>query len=192
MGKSVSNDALWEKLSEIEEKIERSLKEQNKPAPIQERVDRTVDFKIIKDEILSEIDMKSNILGAHSQSHFDANRQNIIALGENIRKILNIISHIRKQQKETIEQADFNNIEQSIDDKSYFNLRFFKVRKISIFVALLGLLIFILALFSMKQQNDYSLLMDKYYRESIEIRELRIEVDSLKRAESINVGRNKK
>lgn len=183
MGKSVSNDALWEKLSEIEEKIERSLKEQNKPAPIQKQVDKTVDFKIIKDEILSEIDMKSNILGAHSQSHFDANRQNIIALGENIRKILNIVSHIRKQQKETIEQADFNNIEQSIDDKSYFNFRFFKVKKTSFVMTILGILVFIFTLFCMKQQNDHSLLMDGYYRQGIELREMQKKVDSLRNIE---------
>lgn len=183
MSKSVSNDALWEKLSEIEEKIERSLKEQNKPAPIQEQVDKTVDFKIIKDEILSEMDMKSNILGAHSQSHFDANRQNIIVLGENIRKILNIVSHIRKQQKEAAEQPDFNNIEQS----SYFNLRFFKVKKTSIVIVLLGVLVFILTLFCMKQQNDYSLLMYEYYKQALGMREIRIEVDSLGNVEKPNI-----
>jgi len=180
MGKSVSNDALWEKLSEIEEKIERSLKEQNKPAPIQEQVDKTVDLKIIKNEILSEIDIKSNILGAHSQSHFDANRQNIIVLGENIRKILNIVSYIRKQQKETVEQANFNNIEQSIDEKSYFNLRFFRIRKVSVVIMILGLLGFILTIFCMKQQNDYSLLNYEYYKLNIEIREMQTEMDSLK------------
>ena len=183
MSKSVSNDALWEKLSEIEEKIERSLKEQNKPAPIQEQVDKIVDFKIIKDKILSEIDLKSNILGTHSQSHFDANRQNIIVLGENIRKILNIVSHIRKQQKETLEQPDFNNIEQS----SYFNLRFFKVKKTSIVIVLLGVLVFILTLFCMKQQNDYSLLMHEYYKQALEMREIRIEVDSLGNVEKPNI-----
>lgn len=187
MSKSVSNDALWEKLSEIEEKIERSLKEQNKPALIQEQVDRTVDFKIIKDEILSKIDIKSNILGTHSQSHFDANRQNIIVLGENIRKILNIVSHIRKQQKETVEQTNFNNIEQSIEEKSYFNLRFFKIKKTSVVITVLGLLVFILILFSMKQQNDYLLLMDEYYRQGIELREMRTEVNSLRNVERPNI-----
>jgi hypothetical protein len=33
MSKSVSNDALWEKLSGIEEKINKGFKEQNAPAP---------------------------------------------------------------------------------------------------------------------------------------------------------------
>ncbi len=32
---------------------------------------------------------------------------------------------------------------------------------------ILGLLVFILTLFSMKQQNDYVLLMEEYHRQSV-------------------------
>jgi hypothetical protein len=52
-------------------------------------------------------------------------------------------------------------------DNSYLNFKFFRVRKTSAVIAILGLLVFILTLFSMKQQNDYSLLMDEYYRQGI-------------------------
>jgi hypothetical protein len=183
MSKSVSNDALWEKLSEIEEKINLYLKEQKVTVPAHEQVDITPELKAGKAEILAEIDIKSSLLGTHSQSHFDANRQNIIALDENIRRILNIVSHIRKQQRETAEQADFNNIEQSIDNKSYFNFRFFKVKKTSFVMTILGILVFIFTLFCMKQQNDHSLLMDEYYRQGIELREMQKKVDSLRNIE---------
>lgn len=64
--------------------------------------------------------------------------------------------------------------------ESYFNFKFFKIRKTSVTIALMGMLVFILTLFSMKQQNDYSLLMDEYYRQSIEVREMRVEIDSVK------------
>ena len=104
MAQSVSNDALWEKLSEIEEKMEKSLMEQKAPVQAQEQDNIPSEIKAVKKEILAEIEVKANLLGTHSQSHFDANRQNIIALGENIRKILSLVRHIRKDQKGTIEQ----------------------------------------------------------------------------------------
>jgi hypothetical protein len=47
-------------------------------------------------------------------------------------------------------------------------------------IAALGLLVLILTLFCMKQQNDYALLLDEYYRQGIEVREIRIELDSAK------------
>lgn len=40
-------------------------------------------------------------------------------------------------------------------------------------------MVFILTLFSMMQQNDYSLLMDEYYKQAIELRKMRMEIDSL-------------
>lgn len=60
----------------------------------------------------------------------------------------------------------------SDDKKPYLNFRFFKVRKSSLVIAVLGLLVFILTLFCMKQQNDYAFLMDGYYRQSIEAKEI--------------------
>ena len=51
MAQSVSNDALWVKLSEIEEKINRLLKEQKEAVPLQEQVDISPLLTANKDEI---------------------------------------------------------------------------------------------------------------------------------------------
>jgi hypothetical protein len=55
------------------------------------------------------------------------------------------------------------------DKKSFLKFKLFKLRKSSIVIAILGLLVFILTLFCMKQQNDYTLLMNKYYKKGIEL-----------------------
>ena len=47
-------------------------------------------------------------------------------------------------------------------------------------IAFLALLVFILTLFNMKQQNDYSLLIDEYYRQAIELREMQGQTESKK------------
>jgi len=176
MAQSVSNDALWEKLLEIDKKIDKSV-------PEQEQVDITAEIKSLKNEILVELEMRANLLGTHSQSHFDANRQNIIALGDNVRKVWNIVARIRKQQKETVEIQTENKKEQQLktletqtkDNYEYFNLQFFKFRKVSFIMAILGLLVFILTAFCMKQQNDYLLLIDEYYRQEMTIKEMHVE-----------------
>jgi len=76
--------------------------------------------------------------------------------------LIHIIKESEKQQKEK-------------DNQSYFKFKFFKVRKKSLIIIILGLLVFILTLFSTKQQNDYLLLMDEYYRQGIELREIQAE-----------------
>lgn len=60
----------------------------------------------------------------------------------------------------------------SDDKKFYLNFRLFKLRKSSVLIAILGLLVFILTLFCMKQQNDYVLMMDEYYIQSAENKEI--------------------
>jgi fumarate reductase subunit C len=85
-------------------------------------------------------------------------------LNENILKTWKVVIQIREQQKESNEA-------QKDDGKSCFNFRFFKVRKTSFIITILGLLVFILTLFCMKQQNDYSLLMNEYHKQDIVIRE---------------------
>lgn len=141
MAQSVSNDALWEKLSEISEQLNHSKQTEN-----------VSDLSGVKNEIVTEIKGDIRILGLSSDSHFKANTQNIQMLDENIRKVLNIVSRIRKQQRETVEIPK--------KEGDHFNFLFFKVKKTSLVIAILGLLVFILTLFCMKQQNDYVLLMD--------------------------------
>jgi hypothetical protein len=86
---------------------------------------------------------------------------------------VHLIKEPEKQQDSKSEHA----IPES--KESYFNFKFFKIRKISVTIALLGLLVFILTLFGIKLQNDHSLLINEYYRQVIEIGEMRIEADSL-------------
>ena len=153
MAQSVSNDALWEKLSEISEQLNRSKQTENVP-----------DLSGVKDEIVTEIKGDIRILGLSSDSHFKANRENIQMLDENIRKVLNTVAHIRKQQRETAKSQK--------TDNAYFSFLFFKIKKTSLVIAILGLLVFILTLFCMKQQNDYTLLMEEHYRQNIKSKEM--------------------
>jgi hypothetical protein len=76
---------------------------------------------------------------------------------------------IKEQQKQKLENT-----------QSYFNFKLFKVRKTSVVITILGLLVFILIVFCMKQQNDYSLLNNEYYRQGAKTREIQAEVDRLK------------
>ncbi len=174
MAQSVTNEALWVKLLEIDKKLDKHSAEQKTPVSTQEPAENKPDFIAVKEEIITEINAEIARLGRLSDSHFDANKKNIIAITETIQKVWNIVSRIRKQQREAVESQEASG--------HYFNFRFFKVRKTSIVITLLSLLVLILTLFCMKQQNDYSLLIDEYYRQGVEIREMRSEVDSLQNA----------
>ena len=176
MSKSVSNDALWEKLSEISEQLSNHKQAGNTP-----------DFSGMKDAIFAEIERQTTKLGKHYDLNHKADADNWAVTDENVRKIFNIVSRIRKQQKETAEQKADSDTEQQSEllktqvnaNREYFNFRFFKLRKTFVVITLLGLLVFILITFCMKQQNDYSLLMNEYYRQAIELREMQTEIDSL-------------
>lgn len=173
MAQSVSNDALWLKLLEMDKKLDKVSVEQKSPVPTQELAGNKLDFTEVKDGIITEIKNEIRILGWSSDSHFEANKKNVEAMTEIIQKVWNIVSRIRKQQRESAQPPEK-------EKESCFNFKFFKVRKASVVMAMLALLILILTLFCMKQQNDYSLLMDEYYRQCVEIREIRIELDSAK------------
>ena len=177
MSKSVSNDALWEKLSEIEEKINEGFKEQNAPVQAQEQDDLSPEIEASKEEILNLIKQAVRELDANCNVRFKNIEDGIIYIGKDEGKILEALVCMWTEMKEAIREQQKQKQENT---KFYFSFKFFKIRKTSVTIALLGLLVFILTLFSMKQQNDYSLLMEKYYRQGIEIREMQVEVDSLK------------
>lgn len=172
MAQSVSNDALWEKLSEVDKKLEKRVITQESLIPEENMPEIKIDFGTTKEGIIAEIKEQAHKLGKHADSHFGANTQNIQMLDENIRKILNVVAHIRKQQKE--------NVELQKPDNAYFNFKFFQIRKSSLVIAILSLLIFILTLFCMKQQNDYVLLMHEYYIQNIEFKEIQEEINTAK------------
>ena len=126
----------------------------------------------MKDEITTEIKEEIRFLGKHSDVNFGTVNQNIATLDEKIEKVWNIVARIRKQQRETAERKVESDTEQRSEvletqvkgNREYFNLRFFKLQKISVVIILLGLLVLILTVFCMKQQNDYALLLDEFYR----------------------------
>ena len=140
MAKSVSNDALWEKLSEIEKKLDKLFEMQKTLLPKQEQIEIKPDFKGVKDEIIAKIESEADLLGNHSDSCYKAINQNIATLDEVIRKVWNIVARIRKQQREDISLPK--------EERDYFNFRFFKVRKTYFVIAILVLVVFVLVLFA--------------------------------------------
>lgn len=80
----------------------------------------------------------------------------------------------------------------SKNHKSYLNFKFIRFRKTSIAIAVLGLLVFILTMFCMKQQNDYAVLMDECYRQNSIIREIQVEGDSLRSSSKPAIERKRK
>ncbi len=175
MANSVSNDALWEKLSEIEEKINRYIKEQNASVPTQNQTDITSELRANRDEIVDIFKKCIQGLGTHCDSHFKTMYKYFEQLEkdtEGTYKVLACINAILQEQKKQPEAESENS-------KFYLDFGLFKVRKISLTIMILGLLVFILTVFCMKQQNDYSLLNGEYYRQSFVLKEMQMEVDSL-------------
>lgn len=187
MAQSVSSDALWGKLSELDKKMDQLVITNKTSTLDDQKVAVKSDFQKEKDEIIKEIQEQIYKLGKHSDINFGAANQNIGTVNDTIRKILNIVSHTRKHQRETAELLKMD---------AYFNFRFFKIKKTSLVIAMLSLLVLILTLFCMKQQNDYALLMDEYYRKSLVIEESDTELkvfeeQNLKKQKRNDIGKNK-
>lgn len=160
MAQSVSNDALWEKLAEIDKKLEKFILMQGSQAATQEQNGNTPNLAEAKDAIITEIRLQIALLDRHNDAHFGTNSQNLEVLNKNI--LLAI-----KDCQETKEQLKTDMESQRVNKATYFDFKLFKIRKTYLLIAILGLLVFILTLFSMKQQNDYALLMDEYQKQSI-------------------------
>lgn len=165
MAQSVSNDALWEKLSEVDQKLEK-LSEMQKSSNLRdEQAIIKPDFQKEKDEIVSKLEKYIQGLGTHCDSHFKVIHKNIAQLEKDTEGVYKVLSYMSAILKEPAEQPTMK----SNDKKSFLNFKLFKLRKSSIVIAILGLLVFILTLFCMKQQNDYALLMNEYYKKGIEL-----------------------
>ena len=162
MVQSVSNDALWEKLSEMEKKLDGLAVMQKSQDIAGEKDENMSGFDGAKDAIITEIRQQTALLGKHNDSNFGANRENIQLLNKNI---LLVSKHIR----ETEDRLKIYVESQEGNEKSCFNFKMFKVRKTSFVITILGLLVFLLTLFCMKQQNDYALLIEEHHRQGIVI-----------------------
>lgn len=136
MKNKVSNEALWVKLSEMDEKLNK-LSDNS--------LSRQEEISFLKEELSVLITAHAKLLAEHSESHFEANRQNVENLGDQLAKVLNVVFHIRKQQKEDVERPNSHKV-----DNSYLDFRFFKVKKSTIVITILGVLVFMLTLFTMK------------------------------------------
>lgn len=171
MAQSVSNDALWVKLSEIDKKLEKFSEMQKSSNLRDEQVIIKPDFQKEKDEIISKLEKYIQGLGTHCDSHFKVIHKDIEQLEKDTEGVYKILSYMSAILKESAEQPAIK----SDDKKTFLNFKLFKLRKSSIVIAILGLLVFILTLFCMKQQNDYVLLMDGCYRQNIEAKEMQKE-----------------
>lgn len=143
MAKSVLNESIWEKISEIDGKIDKVLG----------------NLSSVKNEDVITVIRK---YAESIDSRFSENRKGIEMLNRNISGI-----------KETIENIQ-PPIQNPIDSSSM------KVRKAYLIFAILGILIFILTIFSMKLYSDSLIYQNNYYRQSTIVRELQTKNDSLK------------
>lgn len=169
MAKTISNDAIWEKLSEIDEKLKNVLDKQqqdNVPVNIQ---------PLSNDEVLASIKEYAFILGKSNDSHFEANLKNITTLNNNVLSIKKAINNLSAP-----ENINMNEIKALLDEKDIFRFGFISFRKTSFIITILGILIFTLTIFSMKLYNDSLINLNNYYREIISTQNLQIENDSLK------------
>lgn len=147
MAQSVSNDALWEKLAEVDKKLEKLSEIQKLSTLRDEQVIIKPDFQKEKDEIISKLEKYIQGLGTHCDSHFKVIHKDIEQLEKNTEGVYNILSYMSAILKEPAEQSTIK----SENGKTYLNFRFFKVRRSSLVIAILSLLVFILTLFCMKQ-----------------------------------------
>ena len=168
MAQTVSNDALWEKLSEIDKTLNELSITQKSSAQTPEQVG-------LKDEIIGSIKENIHILDLSNNSHFEENKKNVVIVNKNILLGLKQITDIQERINTCIEQGL-----QGSNKAPYFDFKLFKIRKTSIVITMLGILIFTLTIFCMKQQNDYSLLTEVCYKQSLHIDQAKTEVDSLR------------
>lgn len=190
MNKSVSNDALWEKLSEIEERINRYLMEQKKTIHGEEQAEIVAQLKANKDQIAELFKKGLQGLGTHCDSHFKAMYGHIEQLEKDSKGLYEVLSCICKLMNNAEKQSENKAESKPAPDKSFLDFKLFKIRKATVVITILGLLVFILTLFCMKQQNDYTILNQGYYRQGITTRELQMELDSLKN--TLKMGAEKK
>lgn len=161
MSKTTSNDAIWERLTEIDKKIEKVL---GKP---QENNSSSLSMDELKTEITEYSDKLSTKIEDNSKQLKELNKD---------------IQNTQKAIKEIPipENFSLNEIKALFEKKDIFRFGFIKFRRTSFIITILGILIFILTVFSMKLYSDSLINQNNYYRQIIITRNLQIENDSLK------------
>jgi hypothetical protein len=159
MAEKITKEDLWVKLNDTGKLLDKLLVELNSSELRQIQTEIKPDFDKAKDEIIAEIKEQSLLHGKHSDAHFETNGKNIQVLNNNILKIGKMITSIQQLIKEPAELLQ--------SKESYFDFKIFKIKKTSFIITVLGLLVFILTLFCMKQQNDYGVLWEEVYNKYI-------------------------
>ena len=166
MAQSVTNDALWEKLSEVDKALNELTRTHKSSA-------QTLEQAGLKDEIISKIEEYAYKLGQKSKMYSDANKQDAKKLTGDLLMFAEMIACISDRQ-----QAYFES--QKEDKETYLNFKLFKVRKTTIAIAILSMLVFTLTLFCIKQRSSYVLLNEEFIQQEAIIKEMQVEVDSLR------------
>ena len=166
MAQTVSNDALWEKLSEIDRTLNELTKTHKSSSQTPEQV-------ALKDEIIAKIEEYAYKLGQKSKMYSEANRQDTKKLTGDLLMLAEMIACISDRQQVYFES-------QKEDKETYLNFKLFKVRKTTTAIAILSVLVFILTLSCIKQRSSYALLNEEFIQQETTIKEIQAEADSLR------------
>lgn len=169
MAKSISNDAIWEKLSEMDEKINIALSKQST-----DNVSPSAQTSF-NDEVITAIKEYAFILRKSNDSHFEANLKNMKMLNNNILAAKKSIDNIRLP-----ENISINEIKSLLENRDILQFGFIRLRRTSFIIAILGILISILTILSIKLYSDNRIYQNNYYHQLISIDKLKTENDSLK------------
>lgn len=170
---NVSNEALWGKLSEMDEKLDMiSKKEVSIEIPQVPQATPTVS----KQEIKAIADESIKILGKNVDSHFAANFKNIERLNNNVLKTKETVEAIKIPENNITLEA----IQSILSKDKTMKLGFSRIRKTTFIIGVLIVFLFMMITFSMKQHADYAILQNRYTWQSVTIYKLQTENDSLK------------
>ena len=113
----------------------------------------------LREKIIAKIEEYAYKLGKQSKTHSEANKQDVKKLIDSLLMIAEMIACVNDRQQEYFKS-------QKEDKETHLKLGFFKIRKTSFVIVLLGLQVFFQTLFSMKQQNNYTLLVNEYQKQT--------------------------
>lgn len=179
---NVSNEALWGKLSEMDEKLDKiSKKEVSIEIPQQDIP------TVSKEEIKAIADESITILGKNVDSHFAANRKNIELLNNNILKTRKLVEDIKIPENGITLEA----IQSILSKDKTMAFGWGRIRKTTFIIGVLIVFLFMMITFSMKQHADYAILQNRYTWQSVTIYKLQIENDSLKTNNTITDKKKK-
>lgn len=181
---NVSNEALWGKLSEMDEKLDMiSKKEVSIEIPQIPQATPTVS----KQEIKAIADESIKILGKNVDSHFAANFKNIERLNNNVLKTKETVEAIKIPENNITLEA----IQSILSKDKTMKLGFSRIRKTTFIIGVLIACLFMMITFSMKQHADYAILQNRYTWQNVTISKLQIENDSLKTSNTITDKKKK-